>query len=248
MNIKPWVVIPFYNEEKLITATIRALALQTDKDFKLLLVNNGSTDNGVAIAANACQKHGLDYRILIETEKGTGAAADTGFRYAIQQGALYIARTDADCLPNPQWIAQIKQGFSDGLKFMGGRLKPRGDDIKLRPLDYIMPSLLITSGVLYGKLFYRGKQFKYSFFMAAGGNMAITAALYEKAGGFTRSSIADSNEDTELAERVRTLTSHAKYRREMVVYASLRRMRKYGYLNTLKWFSGRSYKGIIDVR
>lgn len=84
--------------------------------------------------------------------------------------------------------------------------------------------------------------------MAAGGNMAITSELYERAGGFKHSSIADTNEDTELAERVRTLTAHAKYRRDMLVYASVRRVRKYGYIKTLRWFSDRNYKGEIDVR
>ena len=248
MEHQLWIVIPFYNEEKLIKSAIGALAAQTDHSFILLLVDNASTDTGARIANDACQKYGLDFEIITEPEKGTGVAADAGFRYAIKHGAQYIARTDADCLPSSNWVAQIKQDFDDGCEFMGGRLKPRGDDVKLRLLDYIMPPLLITIGVLYGKLFYRGKQFKYPFFMAAGGNMAITAELYEKAGGFTRSSIADTNEDTELAERVRTLTKHAKYNRKMVVFASLRRMRKYGCLNTLKWFSGRAYKGVVDVR
>lgn len=248
MKYQLWVVVPFYNEEKLISSTIEALADQTNTDFKLLLVDNVSTDGSAHVADEACKKWKLDHKIITEPEKGTGAAADTGFCYAIEHGAKYIARTDADCLPTPGWIAQIKQDFADGLGFMGGRLKPRGDDIKLRLLDRIMPPFLITVGVLYGKLFYRGKQFKYPFFMAAGGNMAITAELYEKSGGFTRSSIADTNEDTELAERVRTLTQNAKYDRKMVVFASLRRMRKYGYLNTLKWFSGRAYKGTVDVR
>lgn len=247
MKHQLWVVIPFYNEEKLINSAIGALAAQTDRSFMLLLVDNASTDMSARIANDACQKYDLDFEIITEPEKGTGTAADSGFRYAIKHGAHYIARTDADCLPSSDWIAQVKQGFADGLKFMGGRLKPR-DDVKLHPLDYVMPPLLITIGVLYGKLFYRGEQFKYSFFMAAGGNMAISAELYKKSGGFPRSSIADTNEDSELAERVRTLTKHAKYNRKMIVHASLRRMRKYGYLNTLKWFSGRTYKGVVDVR
>jgi hypothetical protein len=157
-------------------------------------------------------------------------------------------RTDADCVPASNWVQQLKAGFASGLEFMGGRLKPRGDDIRLRLLGHIMIPALITTGMLYGRLLYRGKQFKYPFFMAAGGNMAITAQLYERAGGFGRSSIADANEDTELAERVRTLTADAKYRRELVVGASIRRVRKYGYIKTLRWFSDRNYRGEVDVR
>jgi glycosyltransferase involved in cell wall biosynthesis len=243
-----WVIVPFYNEAKGIGPTLQALASQTDRHFTLLLVDNASTDGGAEKARTICKSLGLPLHIIAEPEKGTGAAAGTGFQYAIAHGATHLARTDADCLPAPDWIAQIKSGFANGLEFMGGKLKPRGDDIKLRPLDHIVIPGLITLGVWYGRLFYRGKQFKYPFFMAAGGNMAITAELYQKAGGFPRSSISNTNEDTELAEKVRTLTARAKYRRKMVVYASIRRVRKYGYLNTLKWFSGRKYKGEADVR
>ena len=248
MHYDLWVVIPFYNEAKGIESTIRSLAKQTDRAFSLLFVDNASTDSGVETVDKVCRSLDVPYKVISESQKGTGAAADTGFRYAIAHGAKYMARTDADCVPAVNWIEQIKIGFANGLEFMGGRLKPRGDDIQLRFLDHVIPPALITLGVLYGRLSQRGKQFKYPFFMAAGGNMAITAKLYERAGGFPRSSIADTDEDKELAEKVRTLTVRAKYRREMIVYASIRRVRKYGYIKILRWFSDRNYKGEIDVR
>jgi glycosyltransferase involved in cell wall biosynthesis len=243
-----WVVIPFYNEAEGIELTIRALANQTDKDFMLVFVDNVSTDGGAEKVHQMCAKLNLAYQIIRELKKGTGYAADAGFRYAIAHGAKFIARTDADCSPATGWIEKIKVGFENGLEFMGGRLKPRRDDIHPTLLDKIVLPTLITMGVLYGRLFYRGSQFKYPFFMAAGGNMAITASLYERAGGFAHSSIVDTNEDAELAEKVRTLTTHAGYQSEMVVYASIRRARKYGYIKTLRWFSDRNYKGEIDVR
>lgn len=243
-----WVVIPFYNEAEGIELTIRALAYQTDKDFMLVLVDNNSTDGDAEKVRQICTNLSLDYKVIEEVEKGTGYAADAGFRYAIAHKAKYIARTDADCSPASDWIEKVKTGFESGLEFMGGRLKPRQDTIKPNLLDKIMLPTFIAVGVLYGRLFYRDKQFKYPFFMAAGGNMAITASLYERAGGFKHASIADTNEDTELAEKVRTLTNHAKYRSEMIVYASIRRVRKYGYIKTLRWFSDRDYKGEVDVR
>lgn len=248
MQSSLWVVIPVYNEVKGIRPTIQALADQTDREYHLLFVDNASTDGSAAKIRQACQLLNVTHEIISEPQKGTGAAADTGFRYAIAHGAAYIARTDADCIPASDWVEQVKAGFAHGLAFMGGALKPRDDDIKLSPLDYVVLPTLVAIGVLYGRIFYRGKQFKYPFFMAAGGNMAITADLYQRAGGFTRTSIADTNEDTELAERVRTMTPHAAYRREMVVYASIRRVRTYGYIKTLRWFSGRHYRGEIDIR
>jgi glycosyltransferase involved in cell wall biosynthesis len=243
-----WVVVPFYNEAKGIYATIKALANQTDKDFTLLFVNNSSTDDTVRVVRDACKLLELQFKIVDEPQKGTGAAADTGFRYAIAHGAVYVARTDADCLPTRNWVELVKRGFSQGLEFMGGRLKLRNDDIRLKLSDRVMIPIMLWVGIGYGKLFYRGKEFKYSFFMAAGNNMAILADLYVRAGGFKRSSIAELNEDSELAEVVRTLTKRAKYRREMIVYNSIRRVRKYGYWNTLMWYSDRKYRGEVDIR
>jgi len=243
-----WVVIPFYNEAKVVGLTIQALAAQTDKDFMTLFVDNASTDGGAQKVHQICAAKGVRFEVINEPRKGTGYAADTGFRYATSHGATYIARTDADCSPAPNWVEKVRAGFEGGLEFMGGRLRPRADSIRPTLLDHIMLPTMVTIGVLYGKLFYRGKQFRYPFFMAAGGNMAITSKLYEQTGGFKHASIADTNEDTELAEKVRTLTSRAKYRRDMVVYTSIRRVRKYGYIKTLRWFSDRNYKGEVDVR
>lgn len=248
MDSSLWVVVPFYNEAKGIEPTIHALAAQSDRRFSLLFVDNASTDNTAKTVTAVCKAAKLEYQIIHEPQKGTGAAADTGFRYAIKHGATHIARTDADCLPATNWVKTVKAGFDEGLQFMGGRLKLRTDDIKPRPLDQLVVPSMIAIGVWYGKLFYHNRQFQYPFFMAAGGNMAITAELYLQAGGFPRSSIADTNEDEQLAEKVRKLTKQAKYRRGMAVYASIRRVRKYGYLNTLRWFSGRNYQGQVDVR
>ena len=39
-----WVVIPAYNEAAGITATLRAMAAQADRDFVAVVVDNGSTD------------------------------------------------------------------------------------------------------------------------------------------------------------------------------------------------------------
>ena len=85
--------------------------------------------------------------------------------------------------------------------------------------------------------------------MAAGNNLAITAELYEKSGGFPRSAIEDAHEDRILSETVRTLTARAAVRREIVVYNSVRRVRAYGYINTLRWYRNHGYRdGVVDVR
>ena len=95
MNL--WIVVPAYNEERSIGATLRRLAAQTDTGFTLVVVDNGSTDaTATAVKEFAAGAEAFDVRIVHEPEKGTGAAADTGVRHAIGAGATHVARTDEE--------------------------------------------------------------------------------------------------------------------------------------------------------
>lgn len=60
--IKFTVIIPFYNAEKYIRRSIESIINQTYKDIEILLINDGSTDNGVMICEEYKKK---DNRIKI---------------------------------------------------------------------------------------------------------------------------------------------------------------------------------------
>jgi glycosyltransferase involved in cell wall biosynthesis len=242
------VVVPFYNEELGMQATLDALAGQSD-DFSLVLVDNASTDRSAEIARRfaATQPRAV---VISELQKGTGAAADTGFRYAIARGAEWIARTDADCLPDRDWVRSIKRAMrDDGLEFVAGKIRPRQDEAPISRTQRAILATMIWIAEHYGRVHRRGPQFKYPYFMAAGNNLAITARLYEASGGFPRTAIEHAHEDRALSEMVRTLTSRAAVRRDVVVYNSARRVRAYGYLNTLRWYRNHGYRpAVVDVR
>ncbi|MBW0124044.1 glycosyltransferase family A protein, partial [Pseudonocardia oceani] len=107
MNL--WVVVPAFDEAAGIGATLDALAAQQDRDFRLVVVDNASTDG----TADVVRAHPLPVEVVVEPQRGTGAAADTGMRWAIAAGATHLARTDADCLPAPDWTARVKAAFAE---------------------------------------------------------------------------------------------------------------------------------------
>ncbi len=113
MTAPLWVVVPAYNEAARIGATLAALAAQTDTDFTLLVVDNGSTD-AHRRASPARSAAPFPMQVLVEPEKGVGCAVDTGFRHAIAAGAAMLARTDADCLPRPGWVAAARAALAGG--------------------------------------------------------------------------------------------------------------------------------------
>ncbi|MCZ6708796.1 MAG: glycosyltransferase family 2 protein [Gammaproteobacteria bacterium] len=250
-NERLFVVVPFYNEERGMLATLRALAGQLDRDFSLVLVDNCSTDGSVALVEEfALQHRDMSIQLLHEPIKGTGAASDTGFRFAITQGAQWIARTDADCLPDPDWIQNLKVALSDdGLEFVAGRILLRNDERSLTPGWRLLIAMMLWIAENYGKIHRRGPQFRYPYFMAAGNNLAISASLYELSGGFPRSTLEELNEDRVLSETVRTLTAHAARRPDIIVRNSARRVHAYGVINTLRWYRNRGYQPeVVDVR
>ena len=246
-----WVVVPFFNEEQLIIDTLDSLFLQTDRNFSLVLVDNGSTDNSTKLAQDYIDKTKMRAIVISERQKGTGTAADSGFRFAIDQGAKYVARTDSDTIVHPEWIERIKAHLDNGALIVGGKMKPRDDEPFYTKKDGVLARFFIRVMEIATPIVHRHRDNNYRVFMVPGPNMAIEANLYEKVGGFPRVSIEDLNEDTDLYLRVcKTINSNqAHFAKDVVAYGSIRRVKQYGYLRTLFFYWDRKVKlETVDIR
>lgn len=83
-----WVVIPLYNEAKVIGDVVTALRA----DFSnVVCVDDGSRDGSSAIAKAAGAQI-----VTHPINLGQGAALQTGFEYALAHGAEYVVTFDAD--------------------------------------------------------------------------------------------------------------------------------------------------------
>ena len=56
MSIKVSVVMPVYNAEKYLAKSIESMLSQSLKEIELILVNDGSKDNSLAICENMLKK------------------------------------------------------------------------------------------------------------------------------------------------------------------------------------------------
>jgi glycosyltransferase involved in cell wall biosynthesis len=247
-----WVVVPLRNEAAGITPTLAALAAQHDHDFTLVLVDNGSTDGSADVIRRALAMSPiLRWRLIDEPQKGTGAAADTGFRFAIAAGATHIARTDADCLPDPGWITAIRAGFASGAELIAGAIGPRLDEEPLRFGEATFLRLVVAVGAWFGRVrpANRDRRYLTGYVMTAGNNLAITADLYLRCGGFPRSSIEKMHEDLALVNAARLITPNIAQRSDMLVLNSLRRLRRWGLLRTVLWYwDHRWLPDEVDIR
>ena len=250
MSDKLFVVVPVYNEADYIAPTFAALAAQSDADFDVVFVDNSSTD----ASADVIRQFIADrprWHLVTETQKGTGAAADTGMREAIARGATLLARTDADCLPRSDWTESVRRSLTvDGLELVGGELVPRHDEGLSRAMRILLRGA-VELAEAFGRVRPGNKspEYKGPYMMAAGCNVGITAALYEAAGGFPRTAIEDLHEDRALVNAVRRITNRYARRRDVVVYGSSRRVQAWGLRNTLLWYKDHAYRpDHVDIR
>ncbi len=88
--IKFSVVMPLYNKEKYISNTIKSVLSQTYKNFELIIVDDGSTDNSFTIA-----KSFQDKRITIYKRDNAGASVARNFGISKASGE-FIAFIDGD--------------------------------------------------------------------------------------------------------------------------------------------------------
>lgn len=92
------VVIPLYNKENQIAATLQSVLQQTFQDFEVVVVNDGSTDGSVA-AAEAVQDSRI--RIIHQENAGVSAARNRGITEAKYE---LIAFLDADDRWKPEYL------------------------------------------------------------------------------------------------------------------------------------------------
>lgn len=87
------IIVPMYNAEKFIGKTIESVLSQTYENWEMLIMNDVSTDNSLAIVNEFAKKNG---RIkVVNTEKNMGVVKGRNYLIDLASGK-YIAFLDAD--------------------------------------------------------------------------------------------------------------------------------------------------------
>jgi len=100
---KASVVIPNLNGKGWLKDSIESVWAQTEQDFELIIIDNGSTDESLDIARSYC---GRGNYTLIENSE------NTGFSHAVNQGiraakAEYVVLFNNDAFAEPDWLARL---------------------------------------------------------------------------------------------------------------------------------------------
>lgn len=95
------VVMPLYNKEAEVARAVKSVMAQTVTDFELVIVNDGSTDNGPQVVRGIPDPR---IRVIDQENGGVSAARNRGIEEA--QASL-IAFLDADDEWSPDFLATI---------------------------------------------------------------------------------------------------------------------------------------------
>ena len=86
------VLIPAYNAARHLTAAVDSVLAQTHRDFELLVIDDGSTDETPAILGRYAQRDGR-VRVVSQANAGMGRSLNRGLGLARGE---WVARLDAD--------------------------------------------------------------------------------------------------------------------------------------------------------
>ena len=101
--MKATIVIPNLNGAGWLRDSIESIWAQTEQDFELIVVDNASTDESLAIARSYV---GRERYTLIENDHNTGfsAAVNQGIRAAKGE---YVVMFNNDAFAEPDWLAEL---------------------------------------------------------------------------------------------------------------------------------------------
>ena len=100
------IIVPIYNASRYLPQTIESLLCQTYRNIELILVDDGSTDDSLAI----CHRYKTDSRVHIihQENGGLSCARNTGISNA---SGDYIGFVDADDVAHPQMFALLLEAL-----------------------------------------------------------------------------------------------------------------------------------------
>ncbi len=183
-TIKVSVVIPTYNDSPL--SCLKALAIQSviREVYEVIVVDNASDKKDIKKIVDKFKFA----RYVREPRKGVYFARNSGWRAA--KGGI-IAFTDADCIPDRNWISQIIDSFNNPkIVALGGSI------FKTTPYSWIERN---QQSLANGQITLRYKSYSKTPYIIAA-NMIFKKSLLEKLGGFNE--LFTSGGDVDFSWRV----------------------------------------------
>lgn len=190
------VIAPVLDERETIRSLIESLLAQTRPPDQIVVGDGGSTDGTREILTELEGAH----PILRVVEGAGGISENRNAAIAAADGEI-IACTDAGCLPEPDWLAQLTAPFADGAGWVAGIYRPEGATLAATCAGLVIMSV--------------PDEVDPREFIPAGNSQAFLKEAWAQVGGFPEGMVAA--EDTLFGERLRAAGYQPVFRPQAVV-------------------------------
>lgn len=198
------IIIPVYNRPQEVRELLESLAAQTNTDFEVLIVEDGSTLKCDSVVREFEDK--LLIRYFFKPNSGRSKTRNYGMKRA---EGKYLVFFDSDCIIPPDYFYIVSQFLQ--VQYADCYGGPDNAHASFTPLqkaiNYSMTSFFTTGGIRGGK---RGLE----KFAPRTFNMGFSQEVYQKVGGFKDM----FGEDIDLSTRIREAGFSVELIREAFVY------------------------------
>ena len=169
-------IIPVFNRPGEMDELLQSLTLQTDKDFEVIVVEDGSEIDCKEIVEKHQGKLNLSYCNIANS--GPGQARNFGAKHA---NGEYLIVLDSDCIIPENYISSVKKELKENpVDAFGGPDRALDSFTPIqKSINYAMTSFFTTGGI-------RGGKRKMDKFYPRSFNMGIRRDVYESLNGFSK--------------------------------------------------------------
>lgn len=161
-NPKISVIIPVFNSEKYLEKTIESILFQSFKEFEIICVDDGSTDNSLKLCYREAEKYNRNLiKVIHQDNKGVSSARNKGIEAAIGDYIVfldaddYYAENALETMYNDMTIEDADAAFYNHFYDYDGKIINRIPRLKTGKYvfedvsDYILDDGTLT-GILFG--------------------------------------------------------------------------------------------------
>jgi len=213
------VILPAYNEEIGIIATVKTLLASSYRNIELVIVNDGSTDNSDQVirafvaqynAILAYVGDAIQIRYIYKQNEGKGAALNTGIQ--VSHGDIIVC-IDADCLLTKNCILHFVLAMQDPtIQAVCGNIKVGNRNTflgQIQMVEYALSFYSRQTDAILGTLY-----------VISGAGGAYRRSVFDQVGLYNPH-LRGGGEDVDLSIRVQQAGMHIGFAPEAIVYTEV---------------------------
>ena len=181
MNPSISIIVAIFNRKDELFELLNSLSHQTDKDFEVIIVDDGSR---IDLKPTIHQfEEMLTIQYFRKKNSGPGLSRNYGAKRAKNDWLVFV---DSDVIVENNYIENIKKNIQETPcdAFGGADKAHRGFNLMQKAISYSMTSVFTTGGI-------RGNKKSVSKFQPRSFNMGVRKEAFEKVGGFSEMRIGE---------------------------------------------------------